>query len=84
MKQSLGEEGELWPFPPPGTGALTTSKTLFNLNPFINISNHTSPSSEGEKRKHTSGIGSLSYVWKEGMCVKGNRGKSGKDETHRT
>lgn len=49
MKQSLGEEGELWPFPPPGTGALTTCKTLFNLNPLINISNHTSPSSEGEK-----------------------------------
>lgn len=49
MKQSLGEEGELWPFPPPGTGALTTCKTLFNLNPLINISNRTSPSSEGEK-----------------------------------
>lgn len=49
MKQSLREEGELWPFPPPGTGALTTCKTLFNLNPLINISNHTSPSSEGEK-----------------------------------
>lgn len=34
---------------PPGTGALTTCKTLFNLNPLINISNHTSPSTEGEK-----------------------------------
>lgn len=34
---------------PHGTGALTTCKTLFNLNPLINISNHTSPSTEGEK-----------------------------------
>lgn len=33
----------------PGTGALTTCETLFNFNPFINISNHTSPSTEGEK-----------------------------------
>lgn len=49
MKQSVGEEEEIWPFPPPGTGALTTCKTLFNLNPLINISNHASPSSEGEK-----------------------------------
>lgn len=48
MKQSPGEKGELWPFTPVGTGALTTSITRFNFNPLINISNHTSPSSDGE------------------------------------
>lgn len=48
MKQSPGEKGELWPFTPVGAGALTTSITLFNFNPLINISNHTSPSSDGE------------------------------------
>lgn len=52
MKQSRREEGELWPFPPPWyRSSHNLKKTLFNLNPLINISNRTSPSSEGEKEK---------------------------------
>lgn len=65
----MGAGGERWPLPPPGAGALTTCKTLFNLNPLINISNHTSPSTEGENRKHTSAVGSLSHLRKERVCT---------------
>lgn len=68
---------KLWPLPPPGTEALTTCKTLFNLNPLINISNHTSPSTEGEKENLPLSVGSLSHLWKERVCVwRGNRGRS--------
>lgn len=48
VKQSPGEKGERWPFTPAGAGTLTTSIALFNFNPLINRSNHTSPSSGGE------------------------------------
>lgn len=48
MKQSPGEKGELWPFTPAGAGTLATGIALFNFNPLINRSNHTSPSSDGE------------------------------------
>lgn len=64
MKQSPGEKGKLWPFTPTGADTLTTSITLFNFNPLINRSNHTSPSSDREKTP------SELVHFLEGVCCK--------------
>lgn len=64
MKQSPGEKGELWPFTPAGAGTLTTSIALFNFNPLINRSNHTSPSSDRENTPPAS------VHFLEGVCCK--------------